>query len=378
LTNLCFFIILLKHMKNNIKKATIKDVADDAGVSISTVSRVLSDPDFGSIETRDSITKAIKHLNYIRLRRRGMYTPMKLLDNRMLKKSNDMHNIVLFAPEPLVKKIETAPWIYRDVVPALQRYTRTNGLHLILASYSLDDHQPAAFNTKHISGVLWMATDNQNGDLLMKVASEVPTVVLNNDTLWPPQTCVMANNRMILFKGLDHLKKLGHQRIAYFDVAKRPKEKGHSRERLEAYREATELLNLDTNHNLCILEQFGIDEHPQAIARAMDSIAAMSSPPTAVITPLTYAIQFLRETRKRAISVPSDLSIVAIDNAEAAEHVDPALTVVDCVFGKCAEVAIELVLNKNISHNNQAITVLLEPNLIIRESTAPPSPIFKV
>ena len=354
-----------------MQKPTIQDVAGVAGVSASTVSRVLNSPDFGTTETRNRITKAVKRLNYARLRRRSASVPIHKLDSAALTCPIGASNILFLAPEALLHSIETSAWMFHDVVPALQSYTRKHGLHMILSAYGQDDQSlPRVLHDKQIDGVLWMNLYSK--DLLAAVAQTVPTVVLNACFTWPPQTNVQADNRMVLFKGVEHLHELGHQRVALFYCNDRLKMKGHTYERLNAFHEAIDHFGMDADADLCIGERFGVKEHPRAVAKAMDRILAMSSQPTALIAPLTYAIQFLKETRKRAISVPKHLSLIGIDNAGAAELVDPALTVVDCVFARCAEVATDALLAGKTSMNKHTETILLEPTLIVRESTSRP------
>jgi DNA-binding LacI/PurR family transcriptional regulator len=345
------------------KTATMQKVADEIGVSVSTVSRIFNSSEFAKDDTRDRVMKAAARLGYTRMRRRGVSHPIS-----MLGRNQALKNIVLLAPEAFLDRLESSDWIYQDVVPTLQRLAKKNDFHLILSSYGIDDQwEHTAMNTMNITGVLWMAHDQEK--LLARISKTLPVVVLNDNSLWPPQTSVICNDRIVLFKSVDHLAKLGHKRIAFFDVDEKPNPALHSKLRVHAYHEAMNHFHMEQNPDLCILERFGPEEHPQAIARAMDRMAAMESTPTAIITSLTYSIQFLKEARARSIDVPQDLSIVAIDNAPAAEWVDPSLTVVDCVFGRCAEVAVDLLL-KETSHQKQAQAILVEPKLIVRNSTA--------
>lgn len=351
--------------------ATMQKVADATGVSVSTVSRVFNSSEFAKQETRARIIRAADRLGYTRLRRRAVSYPMTSL-GRNHASTADLGNIVLLASEIVLRGLESQDWIYRDVVPTLHRLEREKGFHLILSSYGRDDQwDPAAITADHIGGVLWMAHDRE--DLLDRINRTVPVVVINDNTLWPPRTSVVTSDRMVLFKATEHLAGLGHRRVAYFaDDATLAELPGHDPARLAAYHDAIAHFNLDTDPSLCVLEQFGINEHPQAVARAMDHMLSMETRPTALITSLRYSIQFLKEARRCSIAVPTELSIVAIDNAPAAEFVDPSLTVVDCVFGRCAEVAIEMLLEQKNGPPESVRTVLIEPKLIVRKSTARP------
>lgn len=351
----------------------MQKVADTVGVSVSTVSRILNSPTFAKKETRDSVLAAATKLGYqSRGRRASSYDEPESARDRTVGQKQ----IVLFAPEQKFGGVNSPDWIFRDVIPTLHRVLREKGLHLLLASYC-DNDDPDLSNVRsgQTRGVLWMSGGlGQNEALLSRIARHVPVVVINDDSIWPPQASVIANNRMVMLKAVEHLAGLGHRRIGYFDsLSIEGRQSIHTRERIAELQQAIEYFGLEAASDRIIMERFGINGHPQAVKRAMDRIAEMKSPPSALIAPLCYALQFLKELRERGLSIPRDLSLMAIDNAAVAEMVEPALTVVDCNFSECAEAAVELLLEQADRTHRSAKTVLIEPRLIIRGSTAGPA-----
>jgi LacI family transcriptional regulator len=355
------------------KSITLLEVADCAGVSVSTVSRVLNGLDVATKETRDAVIKAAIRMGYTRPRRSGSTNTIQ----PVIDQSNDagpLANLLLLAPREMLWYLKSPDWIFRDMVPSLYRAAYDNGFQLVLASYSEDDQWNAIkAASDNVGGIIWMpgVIDNRNADLLSHVAKLAPVVVINDDSSWPPRTCVMANNRTVLFTAVEHLVELGHRRIAYFD-ADQAHINVHCRERLAAYRQAVTHFGIADDPGLCVLEQFGNGQHPQAVAKAMDRLQSGTAGATAIVAPLMYAIQFLKETRKRSIHVPTDMSVVAVDNAQAAELVDPPLTVIDCGFRQCAALAVQLIIEQHRLQQDIVQTVLLEPSLIVRGSTAAP------
>lgn len=350
---------------------TMQKVADTAGVSVSTVSRIFNSPDFAKQETRETVIAAAQKVGYRVARRRE-----GLLDGESTEKPGRSRvgakQIILLAPEQVFGGVNSPDWIFRDVVPTLQRVAREKAFQLILYSYGAQDDLQfdlSSIAKDKVFGVLWLA-NGQSADLLSRVAKSAPVVVINDDAFWPPRASVMSNNRVVLFKAVEHLSELGHRRIAYFDADESPNVSVHSRERLAEYHEAIAHFKLDVDPGLVVLERFGMNEHPQAVARAMDRLTGAKSQPTALIAPLGYSIQFLKETRKRGIRVPEDLSVLAIDNAPVASLVEPSLTVIDCGFASCAEMAVDLLLEQVDPARRSAKTVLLEPRLLPRNSTA--------
>jgi LacI family transcriptional regulator len=349
---------------------TMQKVADSVGVSVSTVSRILNSPDFAKPETRDNVIAAAHKLGYRGLSRREGSLHRDGVSGS-LKSKRTRKQIVLLAPDQLFGGVKSPDWIFRDVIPTLQRLGREKGFQLLLSSYSHDDFPDiAALSSDKVFGVLCLA-NGQEQAFMERIAQSVPFVFINDDASWPPRASVMSNNRMVMFKAVEHLARLGHRRIGYFDADESPRKISvHSRERLGAYREALAYFDLDTETDLFIQERFGFNEHPQAVCRAMDRIEGLSSRLTALIAPLGYSIQFLKETRKRSIRIPEDMSLLAIDNAPVAEMVDPSLTVVDCCFAECTEAALDLLMDQAQQGRMNAKTILYEPKLVIRNSTA--------
>lgn len=345
----------------------MQGVADAVGLSVATVSRVLSNADFVRDDTRDRVIEAAARLGYSQSRRSKAHHPGYLKNENHLQ-DTDLKHILLLSPERVLRSMEVREnWIYYNVVPTLHRLAREKGFHLTLSSYARGDQwNPAALEGKHVDGVLWMGQEEP--ELLSEISKTVPVVVLNDDSAWPPQTCVVANNRAVIFKAVEHLVNLGHRRIGFFSVE--GTNDSHTRERLNAYQEAVNHFNLAPD--MILYEQFGHNEHPEAIARATDRMLALKTRPTAMIFPLRYSIQFLKELHQRRLAVPEEMSLVAIDNAAAAEMIEPPLTAVDCLFGYCAEVAVELLMDETKRIQNHRQILLQEPELIVRKSTAPP------
>lgn len=351
--------------------STMQEVADSVGVSVSTVSRILNSPTFAKKKTRESVLAAATKLGY---HGRTRNSAVQVEESAPVRsKPQAQRQIVLFAPEQKFGGVNSPDWIFRDVIPTLHRVLREKDLNLLLASYREEDTPDLSnLGAEQTCGVLWMADGHgQNQALLARIAKCAPVVVINDDSIWPPQACVIANNRMVMFKAVEHLAGLGHRRIGYFDALPTAgKLSVHTRERIAELSQAIEAFGLEASADWMIMERFGINGHPQAVAKAMDRIAAMKSPPSAMIAPLCYALQFLKELRERNIRVPKDMSLLAIDNAAVAEMVEPALTVIDCNFRGCAETAVELLLEQTDPQRQSAKTVQVEPRLIVRDSTA--------
>ncbi len=175
------------------------------------------------------------------------------------------------------------------------------------------------------------------------------------------------DNRTGAFLALDYTARLGHKRIACLDVGR----VGDLWERLEAYREF-------------MRDRFG--EIPDAYVQlsensygggynATKNLLSLAVPPTAIFAmDDTMAIGALAAAQDMGWAVPGDLSIVGFDDLDIGAYVRPALTTVRQPMETLARKAVELLLmmTDGDAPSEPGPRLLLKPELIIRDSCAPP------
>ena len=336
--------------------ATMRDIARAAGVSQSTVSRVLNEVPTRvpiAAETRERVTLTARRLGY--------------------------------RPNPLARGLRGAPTmllgaVVRDItdpffagaVEALSVAAMGQGYNLVLghARGRADEALAltAVLETRHCDAIVLLG-DLQDqprliadlGDLIVPVVGlwqgssplEVPTVDVDN----------AAGVRA----GLDHLVELGHDRIAF--VSGRPL--GDIRERQAAF--------VEYMHDRFGNVRDGYVQHvsntPGGGETAMRALLALAEPPTAIMTSTdTLAVGVLHAAYSRSVVVPDDLSVVGFDDILLASHTVPALTTLRmptaAIVAEGVRLAIELARDPT-APRKRGVTVM-EPTLIVRQSTAPP------
>jgi LacI family transcriptional regulator len=188
-------------------------------------------------------------------------------------------------------------------------------------------------------------------------------LVLHGEFPGTPIPSVDVDNVSGARMAAEHLLSLGHRRLGMITNA--PLAYTASQQRLEGYRRALEAAGLPFEEELVAVGDF--DE--ESGYRGMTQLLSLSQPPSAVfIASDTVALGALRAVRDRGLRVPEDIALVGFDDIAASRFVSPALSTVHVpAFGlgwSAAEVLIRI-----IEHDpSREVPVLLETELVIRES----------
>jgi DNA-binding LacI/PurR family transcriptional regulator len=335
----------------------MRDIARVAGVSQSTVSRVLNDvPTRVPIapETRERVTAAARKLGY--------------------------------RPNPLARGLRGAPTmllgaVVRDItdpffagaVEALSAAAMRHGYNLVLGHARGRADEALALTgvleTRHCDAIVLLG-DLQDQPRLLADLADLPVPVIG---LWQGSSplgvpTVDVDNQAGITAGLDHLVELGHERIAF--VSGRPL--GDIRERQAAF---TEYMEARFGH-----VRDGYIQHvsntPGGGETAMRALLAIEPRPTAIMTSTDMlAVGALHAAHSEGVRVPDELSVVGFDDILLASHTIPALTTLRMpiaeIVGHGVRLAIEQARDPAAPRTSDV--AVMAPSLIVRQSTARPS-----
>lgn len=335
---------------------TMRDIAEAAGVSQSTVSRVLNDVPTRvpiAAETRERVTLAARRLGY--------------RPNPLARGLRGASTMLLGA---VVRDI-TDPF-FAGAVEALSVAAMNHGYNLVLghARGRADDALAltAVLETRHCDAIVLLGDLQDQPRLFADLADLlVPVVGLWQGSSPLDVPTVDVDNKAGVRAGLDHLVGLGHERIAF--VGGRPL--GDIRERQAAFTEY-------------MTERFGdvpsgyiqhVANTPGGGEEAIRALLGLPTPPTAIVTSTdTLAVGALHAAHSKGVRVPRDLSVVGFDDILLASHTIPALTTLRMptaeIVGEGVRLAIELARDPT-APRKPSVTVMA-PTLIVRQSTAPP------
>ncbi|NPV53718.1 MAG: LacI family DNA-binding transcriptional regulator [Firmicutes bacterium] len=276
--------------------ATMKDVAKRAGVSVSTVSHVLSETKYVSPRLRESVLKAMRELNYQR--------------NQIARslKRNRSEVIGLIVPDL------TTPF-FTSIVDGAERVVDANSYSLILGNsrglHAKELQYLTVFAERCVEGLLVTSCGGITSNRVIELRSSgIPVVLIDQFLPDCEADSVLTDSREAIIKGIGYLAALGHRRIATISG---PVERGFftSKERLEAYLEGLRRYGLEEDSNLILNGGFS----KPGGKRAMKQLIGSDNLPTAVfIANGLMTIGAIEALEEAGLSVPGDISILGFDD----------------------------------------------------------------
>ncbi len=220
---------------------------------------------------------------------------------------------------------------------------------------------PQLLMERSVEGLIFIDTNCDD-------ALPLPTVAISGHQHVPGVTSVTLDHRRVAELALGHLKSLGHERIAF--IRGQPFS-SDSHDRWEAICDVARELQVDIRPELTLQleEEVGT---PAVGYPVMKRFLARKLPFTAVFAYNDIsAIGAIRALADEGLRVPSDVSVVGIDDIDAAEFQTPSLTTVRQPLFKMGQIAAQALLERlGDPERDQATTFAVEPELIVRESTA--------
>ena len=340
-----------KRTPTRTTKVTLNDVARLAGVDRSVVSRVVNnDPNLNiRSETRDRVQSTIDKLGY---------RPNAAARSLRTAKA---YMYALFIPD------FTNP-VYAEIITGAERAAVELGYGLMTASSEAvrrgQQHYLDLIAQGRVDGLLF-AGEEPGHELERLRATRVPWLLVNR-RITASDRYVILDDEKAAALAVGHLLTLGHRRIAHLAG---PPEADTARRRRTGYTEALAAAGLSSNPGDIV----HADYTPTGGAEAMHRLLSHPNPPTAVfVANLASAVGALHTAHELGISIPHDLSVVAVHDSALAGHLVPALTTVRMPLERVGGRALELLARHG---PDEAITeIVTEPvELVVRQSTAPPT-----
>lgn len=331
----------------SIRRVTLKEVAAQAGVSLTTISKVLNGGGDVSSATRALVEEHLQRSGY---RRRGS------------QRRREYVEIVL---QELDRDWSVA------LVDGIRETAAREGMAVSLV-VSGDHRTPApdwldAVLRRRPTGVVLLFAGVPEGGRTKLAARGIPFVVI--DPAGDPDPDVPAVGAANWSGGLSatrHLIELGHRRIAAITG---PETMMCALARLDGYRAAMSGAGLEVDPALVRHGDFlreGGERHATDLLR-------LPEPPTAIFAGNDLqALGVLHAASERGLRVPDDLSVVGFDDLAVAELAKPALTTVHQPLREMAAQATRLVLELAAGAAPENTRVELATRLVVRDSTAPP------
>ncbi|MFQ5352683.1 MAG: LacI family DNA-binding transcriptional regulator [Candidatus Binatia bacterium] len=341
-------------MANRRKKVVSADVARVAGVSRTTVSLVLNNVAGTNISkgTRRRVLEAARQLEYY---------PHAAARSLASRRSGNIGVVLCQSADRLFADV-----FLMEVLHGIHEVIRPQGFHILLEAVE-DVSAPDAYfglvQSQQIDGLI--VSGPRSDDLqLLRIQENGFPVVLEGQLPGSDLPQVDVDNVGGARLALEHLLSLSHRQIAF--ISNGPLIYTASRDRLHGYRAALLEAGLSYDESLV---RFGEFSRASGHA-AMQSLLTLPDRPTAVfVASDLVAFGVLTALREAGLQVPNDMAVVGFDDVRMAAYVTPPLTSVHLPARKLGQTAAETLLRLLAGEEVEKQPVLLDSELIIRESS---------
>ncbi|MCL6446336.1 MAG: LacI family transcriptional regulator, partial [Alicyclobacillus sp.] len=330
--------------------ATIKDVAALAGVSPSTVSRVLSDSPRISEETKQRVRAALEQLDYHpNAFARGLVT-------------NTAGAIGILIP-PDMNEFFVNPF-FAEMMSGVSEVARREGFDTVLSTSARDELQvlDAMMRGRRVDGVLLLRSRLQDPAIAKILEHGFPAALLGRPADDVDVAYVNNDNVQAAYEATQHLIQLGHRKIGFLGGSE---ELVVTVDRVAGYRQALREANIEPDDRWVVssffLEQGGY--------LGMMRLLALSERPTAVLaSDDVLAFGAMRAASELGYHIPRDLAIIGFNDIRLAELANPALTSVRVHMYELGQAAAELLVDQIHGEAEKPKRRIIRTQLIIRTS----------
>ena len=335
---------------------TIKEVAEKAGVSITTVSHVVNETRYVSDELTEKVYEAMRDLSY-----RPNIVARSL-------RSGQTKTIGLILPD-------ISNPFFAEFSRKIEDKGFTFGYNVILCNADEDDDKQQRYIdvllSKQVDGLIFFSTGHLDTINQTLDKYDIPVVITDREPEGVHTDIVLIDNRMGGYQAARYLLSLGHRRIACISGPSliRP-----SAQRVGGYRAALEEAGIEVDEDLIRTGNFRFDSGETQMRHLM----SLPNPPTAVFTCNdVMALGAMKAVQSAGLRVPEDFSIVGFDNSPLSQMVYPQLTTVSQPVKEMADLTVELLVEKidlkEHQKRNKGLMpeykrIVLDTKLVIRES----------
>lgn len=332
---------------------TIKDVARKAGVSPSTVSRVISKHPRISKETAERVLQVMEELGY----------HPNIMAKSLISKTTNTLGIIL--PRPAEELFQN--YFFHEAIRGILAQANRSGYDTLIASGANEREELDAVvrlvRGRRVDGVILLSSKTHDPLIAFLEESRFPYVIIGRSAEYPDAYTVDNDNVQAAYDATMHLINQGHKWIGFVSG---PRELTVSQDRMEGYRKAMREAGLTVRDEWIVETEF----LQESGYRAMSMLMGLPERPTALVAiDDVVAFGVLHGLSELGYRVPDDMSIVSFNNISLSELSSPPLTSIDIgtyqIGYLTSRTLIQLVQGEPVHQRR----VIVPHRLIIRESS---------
>ncbi len=336
--------------KEMIMMVTIKDVAREAKVSISTVSRVLNMSGYTSEKTKEKVLYAVKKLGYTG----------SLVAAAMIKKQTLTLGLII----PDIKNI-----FHSDLTRAVEDGANSHGFNIFLCNTDNNLQKEVEYIhlliAKGVDGIIFSSPEVKDKNIkeVKEKFPDLPIVILGSKFHNLTINEILVDNFDGGYRATSHLLELGHKDIAFISGGI---DSYSSIERHKGYKFALNESGIPINDDFVIFDRFYIESGYKNALKLLQK----NKRPTAIFAGSdSIAVGIYKAARELNLKIPEQLSVVGFDDSQYAEILSPMLTTIHTPIKEMGQRAIEIIVKSIKEKKIFKETLVLYPTLVEREST---------
>lgn len=337
------------------KEISISEVAKRAGVSKSTVSRILNNKGKFSKEVVERVRKIVKKYNY----------KPNILARSLRSRKTKAVGLIL----PSVTNL-----FFLEIIKGVEDIASQSSYIVILCDSDERKEKESMYfhmlEDRWVEGIIYSGVtgdteqEKQNIEDLSK--KNIPIVLIDREIEDYFTSAVLIDNKKAAFDATNYCINLGHRRIGFISG---PLEVKIFLERLKGYRKALEKRGIEFDKNLVEEGSLTIESGILATRKLL----AKKEPPSAIFASSdSMAIGAIKEIQKEGLKVPEDISVVGFDDIPLASLISPPLTTVSQPKYQMGREAMILLLRMIEEEKASKSKIILETKLVVRKSTSKP------
>lgn len=328
----------------------IREVAEQAEVSIATVSKVLNHPHLVAAQTRARVQAVISELGYVR-----NASAHQLRAGR----SNAIGLLVHDIANPF----------FTEVASGVEQAASEAGAIVILCNTQLSVEREQQYmrtlEEQRVQGLLCFPVSNDLAALERLSQREIAVVLLDRPRKSAPLSWIVTDDVRGGELGAAYLFSCGHQRIV---VVGGPQTIRQCADRLRGAQQAAQQAGRDPRQDITYLNTTAFHSIRQGELCANQVLAVQPRPTAVFCVNDMLALGLIGALQRRGVRIPDDIAVMGYDDIELAHVTSPALTTVRQPKHELGRAAVKLLLEEVAHPNGHHQNIMYQPELIARES----------
>lgn len=330
---------------------TIKDVANETGLSIATVSYAINGKANLPKETQQIVLDAVQKLGYVK-----NYSARSLVN-----KTSNLIGVVIPQTEPGKAMVFENPF-YSEILSSIEYYARQNGYHVIVSGTNADEKYFNLANQRNLDGVIIIGVYPEDFYKGLN-RSSIPIVLVDSYLKSHNYNMVKLDDFYGGYLATKYLTDRGHQKIAFLSGGL--KDGGVNVERYLGYRKALEEENITFSEKYVLSGTIDFESGRRLTDQMLDTLDNTAVFCTADIMAVGIVKQLLHRNKK----VPEEMSVIGFDNLCIANYCTPGLTTIGQNICEKGRKAVELICNEIKGTQKEAVEEIVLPiSIVERES----------